>query len=57
MTRTALIVANRQRSALSCIWIGTGNPAQPLACVWVDRDQREVANCEESEPPRPRLCA
>ena len=57
MTKTALIVTDTQRSALTCVWIETGNPVQPLACVWVDRDQRRVANCEESEPPRLRLCA
>jgi hypothetical protein len=57
MTKTALIVTNTQRSALTCVWIETGNPVQPLACVWVDRDQRRVANCEETESPRLRLCA
>jgi hypothetical protein len=57
MTKMALIVANTQRRTLFCVWIVTGNPVQPLECVWIDRDQRKFANCEESEPPRLRLCA
>lgn len=23
-------------SDLSCVWIETGNPRNPLACVWID---------------------
>jgi hypothetical protein len=28
------------RAALSSAWIATGNPRQPLACVWIDREMR-----------------
>lgn len=28
----------RNASSLSCIWISTGNPRQPLACVWIDNE-------------------
>jgi hypothetical protein len=52
MTRAVVVLPRRQASAipdrvnlrnfrstaLSCRWIETGNPAQPLACVWIDRD-------------------
>ncbi len=24
--------------AITCVWIVTGNPRQPLACVWIDRE-------------------
>lgn len=23
-------------SRLSCVWIETGNPRNPLACIWID---------------------
>lgn len=26
----------RTTAGLHCVWIETGNPLQPLACVWVD---------------------
>jgi len=29
------------RSPLSCTWVETGNPNQPLACVWLYRRLRE----------------
>lgn len=25
---------------LSCTWIRTGNPLQPLACIWIHADGR-----------------
>lgn len=31
-------IANR----VSCAWIRTGNPRQPLACVWIDADRRRL---------------
>ncbi len=36
MTNTILIFPIITRSPLSCTWVETGNPNQPLAC-WVDR--------------------
>jgi len=29
------------RTPLSCTWVETGNPKQPLACVWLDRRLRK----------------
>jgi hypothetical protein len=26
------------RHPLYCVWITTGNPSRPLACVWIDPD-------------------
>ena len=46
-----------ERTALSCVWIETGNPARPLACVWVDRDLRMVADHECPKPELHPLCA
>jgi hypothetical protein len=28
----------RNAPSLSCVWIATGNPRQPLACVWIDSE-------------------
>ncbi len=40
-----LTVLNVVRAAhvqprLSCMWVATGNPRQPLACVWIDREEQ-----------------
>jgi hypothetical protein len=37
MTNTILTFPIISRSPLSCTWVETGNPNQPLACVWLDR--------------------
>ena len=39
---------------LTCIWIETGDPGQPLACVWMDSDGTFL-NAAEVEGIR--LCA
>jgi hypothetical protein len=31
---------------LTCFWVHTGNPRNPLACVWVDSNARN--NCKEA---------
>jgi len=52
MTRILLLPVTR-RSALSCVWIETGNPKQPLARVWVDREMRifdAAGRHEEAQP-------
>ena len=28
------------RHPLYCVWIATGNPSRPLACVWIDPELR-----------------
>jgi hypothetical protein len=42
---------------LSCVWIETGNPAQPLACVWIDKDLSAVSSNSEEQPEIYPLCA
>lgn len=39
-------VANR----VPCAWIRTGNPRQPLACVWIDADRRRLT-ASDAIPP------
>jgi hypothetical protein len=41
MTNTILTFPIISRSPLSCTWFETGNPNQPLACVWLDRRLRK----------------
>jgi hypothetical protein len=41
MTNTILTFPIITRSPLSCTWAQTGNPNQPLACVWLDRRPRK----------------
>ena len=38
MITTLFVLPGVERSTLSCVWIETGDPALPLACVWIDRD-------------------
>ena len=44
---------------LSCVWIKTGNPAQPLDCRWMARKESasDLASIQPNEPERRRLCA
>jgi hypothetical protein len=51
--------AARRRAALSCVWLATGNPAQPLVCRWVVEKRVLVDAHDEDggEPPAWRLCA
>jgi hypothetical protein len=49
MTKTLFILPAVRRSALSCVWIETGNPRQPLACVWIDDAMRIVTPCGNRE--------
>lgn len=57
MTKTISTLPVVQRSRLSCVWIETGNPVHPLACVWIDADLRIVANREDSQSLESSLCA
>jgi hypothetical protein len=43
MTNTILTFPIITRSPLSCTWVETGNPNQPLACIWLDRRLRSVS--------------
>ena len=45
---------------LTCIWIETGDPGQPLACVWMDSDSflcAATARSAKAEVEGIRLCA
>jgi hypothetical protein len=53
----SFVVQTARRSTLSCVWIETGNPARPLACTWISRDQRAIGDCEERANEPNRLCA
>jgi hypothetical protein len=45
MTRIILAFPlNRTAAALSCVWFTTGNPAHPLACKWVARDELDAGS-------------
>jgi len=57
MTRIIIAPFARRRNRLSSVWIQTGNPSQPLACVWIDRDLR-MADLQGSHKPGVHLqCA
>jgi len=36
------------RLGLYCVWIETGNPRCPLACVWIDPEFRNIRIAEET---------
>ena len=45
---------------LTCFWVRTGNPRNPLACVWVEtnaRNKDKVASSSNDESEGVRLCA
>jgi len=57
MTKALFIVPNVKRRVLSCVWIRTGNPEQPLTCIWVRGDPRIVVDYQERDTEPYRLCA
>jgi len=57
MTKTILAFPAVTCRRLSCVWIKTENPAQPLACRWVDHTLNTVANDKGNESEPCRLCA
>ena len=56
MTNTLFALVDTARSALNCVWIETGNPKQPLACVWIDREVRIAQDQEDSQLQGDSLC-
>lgn len=53
-------VSTLPRMGLYCVWIATGNPRQPLACIWIDPEMRSYGledfqqaptGCVESSQP------
>ena len=45
---------------LTCVWVPTGNPRMPLACVWLEttaRDNSKAASSSNDESWGIPLCA
>ena len=57
MAKNIFIVPVVKRNALHCAWIKTGDPAQPLRCVWTHREPRTAAEHEHSEARLRAVCA
>lgn len=51
MTNNFFVLLGMARSALSCVWIETGDPAQPLVRVWIEREPRIALNHQDSQSP------
>lgn len=39
--------------ALSRVWIETGNPRQPMACVWIDAGMRPFRTSDRRQESQP----
>jgi hypothetical protein len=49
---THILTFSSRAVALKCVWVETGNPAQPLACRWVANPQaKHVAAAEPETAP------
>ena len=49
-----------QKAGLTCAWVPTGNPRNPLACVWAETAARKSAQAAPSsniDSGRMPLCA
>ena len=59
MTEIILTFPVRRIASLSCVWIKTGDPAQPLVCTWTSRPKSgaDLTATETDEPEDCRLCA
>jgi len=59
MTEIILKFPMRKVAGLTCVWIETGNPAQPLVRKWVSRQKSGAGQSSEiaEEPHLCRLCA
>ena len=58
MFRNNCIVQKNTR--LTCAWVATGNPNQPLACTWLETDaraNRPAASSSNDDSGRLPLCA
>jgi hypothetical protein len=43
MTKIILSFPVRRTAPLACMWVRTGNPAQPLVCRWVSQSELDVS--------------
>lgn len=57
MTDIILSFPVRRTARLSCIWIETGNPAQPLICKWITPQQSGADHIKTAALHNVRLCA
>lgn len=54
------ILTLQKPDRLTCAWVPTGNPRNPLACVWADtaaRKSSKAAASSNSNSGRMPLCA
>ena len=54
------ILTLQRAGRLTCVWVPTGNPQHPLACVWVEAKARSAstaASLPKNESGRVPLCA
>jgi hypothetical protein len=54
------VLTLQKTARLTCAWVSTGNPRNPLACVWVDTNAQnncKVASSSNDELGGLRLCA
>ncbi|MGC9223443.1 MAG: hypothetical protein ACP5E2_05930 [Terracidiphilus sp.] len=59
MTKIIHMFPVRRTAPLWCVWIKTGNPAQPLVCKWTSRQKIDAAlvAAGTDEPASCQLCA
>lgn len=49
--------STRTPAPLFCVWIETGNPAQPLSCRWISTTRDNLAADPDERPDAHPLCA
>jgi hypothetical protein len=59
MTKVIFTFPVRRVASLSCIWMKTGNPAQPLVCKWTSSalSSADLLATGADEPEDCRRCA
>jgi hypothetical protein len=59
MTQNILTFCLRRKAALACVWYETGDPARPLACKWILREQEAADSnpVHTAEDYVRRMCA
>jgi hypothetical protein len=59
MTQNILTFSLRRKGTLACVWHETGNPARPLACKWILREQTAADSipAHTAEDYVRRMCA
>ena len=57
MTKIILTFPVGRKAPLSCVWIETGNPAQPLVCKWISRAKSSADLTATGTDTPDRCCA